>query len=178
MLKNLNGEDVKRILEIVQNGGSGKDIHRAGIKTSNGSLVSERQARRYRTAAEEAILSIDDVVLERFIKGDGYMSDLDLTEDRDTHYPTVKAPRIENKTAILDIEVMAPTFGRMSVYSVYLLCVSFLDFETGKVKTFEIKYEDNRDDRRLLLEVVREMQKYTFLIGHNFKTYDLNWLMK
>jgi len=176
-LRNLSEEDVKKLLAIVRNGGSGKDIRDAGIRTSNGDLVSERQARRYRTAAVETIENTDDELLDRFVKGEGYMRDLNLDEEVHTAYPTIKAPRIQNKTAIMDIEVMSPAFGRMSKYSIYLLCVSFLDFETGEVKTLEITHEDGRDDKRLLNAVFQEMRKYTFIIGHNVKGYDLNWLM-
>lgn len=175
--KNLSSEDISKILKIVKNGGTGGDIMRAGVKTSGGNLVSERQARRYRKVAEQVIGGLDDEILDKFISGESYMEHFEVDVDRVTDYPTVRAPRLQNKTAVFDIEVMAPMFGRMSKYSVYLLCASFYDFETNEVKTFSINHEDERDDSRLLLEVMRELEKYTFVIGHNVKCYDLNWLV-
>jgi hypothetical protein len=115
-------------------------------------------------------------MMEKFLASDKYMPDL-LIEDGDTDYPPVIVPRTLNRSCIMDIEVNAPSFNRMGRYSHFLLCVSFLPLDAEKPYTLKLNFEDRRDDRRLLYEVFNEMAKYTFIIGHNVKGYDINWLL-
>jgi hypothetical protein len=168
-------DQMKEVIKIVLNGGNGTDIYKAGIKTTNGTSISERQARRYRAAAEEVISSLDQNMLDNYLKSNRYMPDL-ILEETDTDYPPVIVPPTMNRTAIMDIETNAPSFGTMGRFSHFLICVSFLPFDTGIPYTLSLNFEDRRDDRRLLHEVLNEMAKYTFIIGHNVKGYDINWL--
>lgn len=169
-------ESMQKVIGIVAGGGSGADIFRAGIKNSNGVAISERQARRYREEAEKIIARLDPKMMDKFMKADKYMPDF-LIEDSDTDYPPVIVPRTLNRSCVLDIETNAPSFHRMGRYSHFLICVSFLPLDDEKPYTLSLEFSDKRDDRRLLYEVLNEMAKYTFIIGHNVKGYDVNWLM-
>jgi hypothetical protein len=168
-------DSMQKVIAIVASGGSGADIYRAGILNSNGVPVSERQARRYRYEAEKIIERLDPDMMDRFLKAESYMPDL-LIEDGDTDYPPVIVPRTYNRSCIMDIEVNSPSFGTMGRFSHFLVCVSFLPLESDVPYTLTLDFNDRRDDRRLLHRVFNEMAKYTFIIGHNVKGYDINWL--
>lgn len=169
-------EEIQKVLELVANGASGSDIYRAGIKNTNGVPVSERQARRYRAAAEDLLNKMDDQMFNRFVASDKYMPTL-LIEDEETDYPPVIVPHTYNRSCIMDIEVNSPSFNRMGRYSHFLICTSFYPLDGDGPYTLTLNFEDRRDDRRLLWEVLNEMAKYTFVIGHNVKGYDINWLL-
>lgn len=168
-------EELPKVLEIVVNGGSGADIYRAGIRNTKGRAVSKRQGRRYRAEAERIIEELDDETLSKFLD-DSYMPD-EVFVDEDTAYPPVVAPRVDNRTAVFDIEVLSPSFNMMGKFSHFLLCASFFPLDEEEPYTLELEFDDQRDDRRLLREVINELSKYQFIIGHNVKRYDINWLM-
>ncbi len=163
-------------IRIVLGGGTGADIYRAGLLTSLGTPVSERQARRYKVAAEQVIEELPPDTIERMIVDDNYMPDMVL-EEEDTSYPPILLPPVNNRSTIFDIEVISPSFNNMGRYSHFLLCASFLPFDTGEPYTLRLDWEDQRDDRRLLHKVLNELSQYQFVIGHNVKGYDINWLM-
>lgn len=163
-------------IRIVLGGGTGADIYRAGLLTSLGTPVSERQARRYKVVAEKVIEELPSDTIERMIVDDVYMPDLVL-EEEDTSYPPILVPPVNNRSTIFDIEVNSPSFNRMGRYSHFLLCASFFPLDTQEVYTLPLKWEDQRDDRRLLHEILNELAKFEFVIGHNVKGYDINWLM-
>lgn len=102
----------------------------------------------------------------------------ELTEEDFEHsdFITVECPEIRNRTAVFDLEVNCPAFGKMTQYT-QLLCASFLPLEEGaKPYTLSINFEDYRNDLRLLKLVRKELEKYQFIIGHNVKGFDLNWI--
>lgn len=169
-------ESLRESIRIVLAGGTGADIHRAGLLTSTGSPVSERQARRYRKVAEQAIEELPEKTIQRMLTDDNYLPDAVL-EEEETAYPPILIPQVNNRSVVLDLEVLSPSFNRMGRYSHFLLCASFFPFDTGKVYTLPLVWEDQRDDRRLLNEVLSELSNYEFVVGHNVKGYDINWLM-
>jgi hypothetical protein len=169
-------DTLRESIRIVLAGGTGADICRAGLLTSAGTPVSERQARRYKKAAEDVIAELPQETIERMLIDTNYMPDM-VIEEGDTAYPPILVPPVNNRTAIVDIEVLSPSFNRMGRYSHFLLCTSFLPLDTGKVYTLSLEWEDQRDDRRLLHQVLNELSQFEFIIGHNVKGYDINWLM-
>jgi hypothetical protein len=169
-------ESLREAIRIVLRGGTGMDIFRAQLPTSLGHPVSERQARRYRVVAEEIIEQLPADTISRMLVEDNYMPDM-VIEEEETAYPPILVPPVNNRTAVVDIEVLSPSFNRMGRYSHFLLCASFLPLDTGEVYTHSIQWKDQRDDRRVLHEVLNEMAKFEFVIGHNVKGYDINWLM-
>jgi hypothetical protein len=167
---------LREAVRIVMGGGNGADIYRAQLLTSLGTPVSERQARRYKQAAEGVIEELPKDTIDRMLVDDNYMPDMVL-EEEETSYPPILVPPVNNRTAVVDIEVLSPSFNRMGRYSHFLLCASFLPLDTAEVYTLNLRWEDQRDDRRLLHEALNELAKFEFIIGHNVKGYDINWLM-
>lgn len=74
---------------------------------------------------------------------------------------------------VFDIETT--DFGTEG-YAGYLICCSFADLHSDKVETLEIRYDDYRNDRRLIVEVARKLSQYALHVGHNIAAYDYNWL--
>jgi len=173
---NIPREELPRLIEIVMNGGTGADIYKAQIKTTKGEPVSERQARRYKTEVTKLIQELPLEVVERFVDG-AYMADEVFGEDEETSYPPVLVPQAKLRSCVMDLEVLSPAFNLMGKYSHLLICASFLPMDTREPYTLELTFEDKNDDRRLLREVINEISKYDFVIGHNVKGYDINWLM-
>jgi DNA polymerase elongation subunit (family B) len=169
-------DQMREVIRMVLDNKSGADIFRAGIKTSKGEPISERQARRYRVAAKRIIQELDPKMMDNYLGSQGYMPDLVIAQDEETYYPPVIVPKTNNRSAVMDIEVMSPAFGNMGKFSSFLVCVCFYPFD-GDPYTLNLEFSDRRDDRRLLWEVLNEMSKYTFIIGHNVKGYDINWLL-
>jgi hypothetical protein len=169
-------ESLREAIRIVLGGGTGMDIYRAELLTSLGQPVSERQARRYRAVAEEIIEELPKETIERMLVEDNYMPDM-LIEEEETAYPPILVPPVNNRSVVLDLEVLSPSFNRMGRFSHFLLCASFLPLDTGKVYTLNLQWDDQRDDRHLLHEVLNEVAQFEFVIGHNIKGYDINWLM-
>jgi len=81
-------------------------------------------------------------------------------------------PQVMNGV-VFDIETT--DFGTEG-YAGYLICCSFLPVGSDEVETLEIRYSDQRDDKRLVQEVARKLSQYTFHIGHYISGYDYNWL--
>jgi len=75
---------------------------------------------------------------------------------------------------VFDIECMD---FKSDGYQDHLACVSFLPLQEGaEVKTIQLEFEDERNDKDMLVEVIEELQKYDIVIGHNVAGFDLNWL--
>jgi hypothetical protein len=147
---------LREAVRIVMGGGNGADIYRAQLLTSLGTPVSERQARRYKQAAEGVIEELPKDTIDRMLVDDNYMPDMVL-EEEETSYPPILVPPVNNRTAVVDIEVLSPSFNRMGRYSHFLLCASFLPLDTAEVYTLNLRWEDQRDDRRLLHEALNEL---------------------
>jgi len=173
---NIPESEIRKIIEIVLAGGTGADVYRAGIKTSKGEPVSERQARRYKNEVSKLIEELPEEILDNFRRGE-YMADEVFGVDEETAYPPVIVPQQHLKSCVVDLEVLSPAFNLMGKYSHLLICASFLPMDTREPYTLELTFEDKNDDRRLLREVINELSKYDFVIGHNVKGYDINWLM-
>lgn len=168
--------ELPRVIQMIYEGKSGMDIFRAGIRNSNGVPVSQRQAQRYAALARKIIAETDKETLKNFINPNTYMPDYEF-EELDTDYPQVLVPQVKNRSCVFDIEVNAPVFGRMTTYSTFLICASFYPLDEEKPYTLTIDFDEQRNDKWLLYDVLNELAKYTFVIGHNIKGYDINWLM-
>jgi hypothetical protein len=77
------------------------------------------------------------------------------------------------KAAVFDIETMSFTAGGVRDH---LVCTSILPLDAEQPVTYVLRFEDERDDRRLLEEVRAVLEDYDILIGHNAMSYDLNWI--
>lgn len=78
------------------------------------------------------------------------------------------------RPVVFDIETTSLKSGGVNDH---LVCCSFLPLDAEEPYTLTINFDDQRDDKRILQEVVTELEKYTILIGHNIAAYDLSWLM-
>lgn len=78
------------------------------------------------------------------------------------------------KMAIFDIETTdLAAVGRQG----FLVCCGILPTDADEPYTLSLKFGENSgDDKRLLEDVLGELGKYDFLIGHNVAAFDLNWL--
>lgn len=168
-------DQLQDVIRLVANGKSGMDIHRAGIRNSNGVPVSERQAQRYAAKAKQIISQSDPEMLKNFLNAETYMPEFEI-EEEESDYQTVIVPKTNNRSCVFDIEVNSPSFGAMTRYSHFLICASFFPLDAEEPYTLTLNFEEKRDDRWLLYDVMNELAKYTFVIGHNVKAYDLNWL--
>lgn len=79
---------------------------------------------------------------------------------------------VKLKAAVFDLECMDFSTGGIQNH---LVCVSILPLD-GEVETHSITFSDNRDDKRVLTEVVIALETYDILIGHNIAAFDFNWL--
>jgi len=86
---------------------------------------------------------------------------------------TVAYPEVKMNAAVFDIET---TDFNTSGINGHLVCTVVLPLGAKKATVHQIEFSDNRDDRRLLQEVLDDLSKYDILIGHNIKAFDLNWL--
>jgi hypothetical protein len=82
-------------------------------------------------------------------------------------------PRVLLRAAVYDIETM--DFD-VAGYTNFLICCSILPLDDDGITTISIDYNDRLNDKRVLMDVVRELEKYDILIGHNIARYDFNWL--
>lgn len=168
-------DQLQDVIKIIAEGGNGMDIFRAKIRSSNGTPVSERQAQRYAAKARQVILQSDPEMLKNFLNAETYMPEY-VIEEEESDYPTVIVPKTNNRSCVFDIEVNAPSFGAMTRYSHFLICASFFPLDGEEPYTLALNFDEHRDDRWLLYDVMNELAKYTFIIGHNVKGFDLNWL--
>jgi len=76
--------------------------------------------------------------------------------------------------AVFDIETTNFDTGGIQNH---LLCACILPLQTGEVQTYRLRFGDKGDDKRLLKQVIKELENYTILIGHNIIGFDFNWLL-
>jgi hypothetical protein len=76
------------------------------------------------------------------------------------------------KACVFDIETTG--FSATGLDGI-LVCCSFLPLDAEKPYTLSLDFSDS-DDRRVVNEVIRELNQYDILIGHYITGYDLPWL--
>lgn len=78
------------------------------------------------------------------------------------------------RMAVFDIETTdLAAVGRQG----FLVCCSILPIDDSDPYTLSLAFGENGgDDTRLLSDVLEELARYDFLIGHNITAFDLNWL--
>jgi DNA polymerase elongation subunit (family B) len=81
--------------------------------------------------------------------------------------------RVFLKAAIFDIETTSFKTGGVRDH---LVCCSILPLLDDKVSTVKVAFEDQRDDKRALLETMEALKEYDILIGHNITAFDSGWL--
>lgn len=84
----------------------------------------------------------------------------------------VYAP-VKLKACVFDLESADFLTGG---WNSYLICCSILPLDAEQPFTLKLFFNENRNDRRLLKEVVAALSEYDILIGHNIAAHDLNWL--
>lgn len=77
------------------------------------------------------------------------------------------------KAAVFDIETTDFSAGGINDH---LVCVSILPVDSEVVTTYRMMFEDNRDDRSLLVDAMKALEEFDILIGHNIAAFDINWL--
>lgn len=91
--------------------------------------------------------------------------------------PAIEEQRVHSpigQWAVFDIETTdLSATGRKG----FMVCCSILPLGAEQPHTHSIKFEENSgDDKRLLSNVLSDLNQYDFLVGHNINGYDLNWL--
>jgi len=75
--------------------------------------------------------------------------------------------------AVFDIETMSFFTGGVRNH---IICTSVLPLKADKPTTFTLKFSDAGNDKKLIDNIVSELEKYDILIGHNIIAFDFNWL--
>ena len=145
--------DVLKTLRMVNEGATGSDLVDAGIRKSNGDVISGRQSRRIRAEVELFLDSLDTVPLAE--------EHIELPDP------------IHLRSAVFDIEVT--DFDAVG-FKGYFICGVITPTDTREPEVYKIKYEDFQEDRRVLQEFLTALAKYDILIGHNIASFDINWL--
>lgn len=83
-------------------------------------------------------------------------------------------PRVTLRAAVFDIETTDFKAGGINDH---LICCSILPLDEDEVKTIEIAFTDQRDDRNVLATTMRALEDYDILIGHNIAAFDIPWLI-
>src|SRR3990167_4908909 len=86
---------------------------------------------------------------------------------------SIDHPPVYLKAAIFDIET---TDFSASGWDGHLICCSILPLDQDEPYTLPIRFEDHRDDRIVLKEVIAELEKYDILCGHNIAAFDIGFL--
>jgi uncharacterized protein YprB with RNaseH-like and TPR domain len=81
--------------------------------------------------------------------------------------------RVLMRAAVFDIETTSLKAGGVQDH---MVCTSILPLDSDEVITHAIAFEDHRDDKRALLEVMEALQDFQILIGHNVTAFDTGWL--
>lgn len=87
--------------------------------------------------------------------------------------PIEGVDKVDLRACVFDIETMD---FKSDGYQDHLVCCSFFPIDRDEPYTIKLKFNDNRNDKELIVEVLEELAKYDILIGHNIAAFDLNWL--
>ncbi len=93
-------------------------------------------------------------------------------EQRANYADLVQPYNVQLRAAVFDIETT--DFGTDG-YEGSLVCCSILPLDDDKVHTYKLAFKD-RDDKRLLAEVVAGLSEFDILVGHYVLGFDLPWL--
>lgn len=96
-----------------------------------------------------------------------------VEQENDNWVVRDEVEHVRLNAAIVDIET---TDFSATGYGGILVCCSFFPLNAEKPYTISLKFEDKSDDKRVLQDVIAEMNKYDILIGHYIFGYDLPWL--
>jgi len=98
---------------------------------------------------------------------------VDSVGNVDRSIPIKEVPDVFLRACVFDIETMN---FKTDGYQDHLVSASFLPLDSDEVTSLRLNFEEGRNDKNLLIRVMKEMEKYDILIGHNIAAYDLNWL--
>lgn len=103
--------------------------------------------------------------------------------------PVVAVPRGQRVTRAGKRPANGHRIGRFAVFDIettdlaavgrqgFLVCCSILPLEADEPYTLTLAFGENSgSDRRLVADVLGELSRYDFLVGHNVTAFDLNWL--
>ena len=82
-------------------------------------------------------------------------------------------PRVTLRGCVFDLECMEFTTGG---WTGHMICTAILPLDANEPACYKIRFEDNRDDRRVLAQVIEELSKFDLIIGHNINAFDCTWL--
>jgi len=85
--------------------------------------------------------------------------------------PDSQYKRVFLRSAVFDIET---TDLRAVGLQGYMLAGCILPLDSDEVATYQIQFEDQADDKRLLTEYLDALSKFDLLIGHNIAAFDFN----
>lgn len=77
------------------------------------------------------------------------------------------------RIAIFDIEANSLKAQKLTDS---LICAVLLPLDSNHIETYEIRWDDQRDDTRLLGEVIAALARFDIVVGHFIGGYDLGWL--
>lgn len=154
------------IMDLVLNGASGAEISRTLRYMELGEITS-RQGRRMRSLMEAHLPTVVD----------------NYVPPEDPYRMLTAVKPVTMGAVIFDLECLSPSFWNFLPGSHGLLCGSFLPNlggdSWGEPYTLKITFDEMQrvNERRLLLDIMDELRKYQFVIGHNVKGYDINLLL-
>lgn len=82
-------------------------------------------------------------------------------------------PHMTMRGAVIDIETTSFKAGGVQDH---LVCICVLPLDGDNVTTLRMRFDDNRDDRRLLGEVKALLESVDFWIGHSITHFDIPWI--
>lgn len=147
-------------ISIFNDGGGTDDIVRRRIKNKIGQPASSRTARRWKQEWRKRGGRVVEVPLESSVE-------LSVNTRR------IPSKRVLFKSAVFDVET---TDFNTAGYQGRLVCACILPLAGEEVRTIKTSFSDARDDRRILKELIEELNQYDLLIGHNIAAFDLGWL--
>ena len=147
-------------IQIFNEGGGTDDIVRRRIKNKIGQSASSRTARRWK---------------QEWRKRGGRVLEVPLnsTEETKTNYRRIPSKRVLFKGAVFDLET---TDFNTAGFQGHLVCACVLPLDSDEIQTVQIEFNDHKDDRRVLKELIDLLSGYDLLIGHNIASFDLGWL--
>lgn len=175
----------RRAFEMFENGATAADVFRAGVPNRLGEPVAMRGAYRWAQHYFEfkaGRLSALELGEGDILYANSAVGSAPKPEVKQRAAPRCKesvghrsySPPVMLRAAVFDIEVM-DLFGAGDVPG-HMVCCSILPLDEDQPITLALEFDDQRNDRRLLVATLDELAKFDILIGHNIARFDLNWL--